>query len=194
MGTSQGRPVLRSEDISALSESSGLEKAKIIEMFNSFISENPSGKMRRKDFKELMSKALPQKNASKMEKHVFRIYDSNGDGQIDFGEFMMAFHIMSSGTHVEVLRKIFRVFDVNCDGSITKKEMNKLVGDMFQLLRREDPNISDQEKVVKNAFTEMDQNGDGKITEEEFVKACLDQKEISKLLALKVIDMLVDET
>ena len=30
-----------------------------------------------------------------MEKHVFRIYDMNHDGYIDFIEFMVVFHVLS---------------------------------------------------------------------------------------------------
>ena len=40
-----------------------------------------------------VSKALPKKDASKMEKHVFRVYDTNADGFIDFVEFMVSFII-----------------------------------------------------------------------------------------------------
>ena len=72
MGSHNGKPVLRKEDITALSQSSGLEEAMIVEMFDSFIAEHPNGKMKPRDFGDLMSKALPEKDVPKMEKHVFR--------------------------------------------------------------------------------------------------------------------------
>ena len=193
MGSQNGKPMLREEDIAALSKSSGLDENKIIEMFNAFVIENPKGKMKPKDFRELISKALPKKDACKMEKHVFRIYDANKDGFIDFEEFMIVFHIMSDGSNEEVLRKIFRVFDVNCDGTISRKELTKLIRDMYGLLKTEDPDIASKEKIAKTAFAEMDKDNDGKITEDEFVQSCLGQQQISKMLALKVIDILVDE-
>ena len=34
-------------------------------------------------------------------------------------------------------------------------------------------------------------NSDGRVTQEEFIKACLNQETISKMLALKVIDVFV---
>ena len=81
------------------------------------------------------TQALPKKEIDKVEKHVFRVYDTNGDGFIDFVEFMVLFHILSEGSPNEVLSKIFRVFDVNSDGSITQKEMQRLVTDLFGLIQ-----------------------------------------------------------
>ena len=50
----------------------------------------------------------------------FRVYDTNGDGYIDFTEFMTIFYIMSEGSPEEVLAGIFRMFDYNSDGTITE--------------------------------------------------------------------------
>ena len=127
MGSSNGKPVLRPEDIAALTKSSGLEEAQVKAAFDNFVSEHPDGKMKPKDFREMMAKALPGKDAGKMEKHVFRIYDSNNDGYIDFPEFMIIYFIMNEGSPQDVLSKIFRVFDVNNDGSISMKEMKRLI-------------------------------------------------------------------
>ena len=106
---------------------------------------------------------------------------------------MLVFHIMSDGTVEEVLTKIFRVFDVNGDGVISTKEIKKLIKDMYGLLRTEDPNIAAENMIAKTAFAEMDKNKDGKVTKEEFVGACLEQQEISKMLALKIVDIFVEE-
>ena len=193
MGSNNGKPVLREEDIAALSKSSGLDAAEVKETFESFLAEHPNGKLKPKDFREMMAKAVPKKDAAKMEKHVFRMYDSDKDGFIDFTEFMLVFHIMSDGTVEEVLTKIFRVFDVNGDGVISIKEMNKLIKDMYGLLKTEDPNIAAKDMIAKTAFAEMDKNKDGKVTKEEFVTACLGQQEISKMLALKIVDIFVED-
>ena len=75
------------------------------EHFERFVEEHPEGRMKKKDFREMMQKviqvfcylfcqsitiqALPSSEAAKMEKHMFRIYDVNDDGYIDFVEFMV---------------------------------------------------------------------------------------------------------
>ena len=131
-----------------------------------------------------MAKALPgKKSAGKMEKHVFRIYDTNNDGYIDFTEFMLMFFIMSNGTPEDVFKSIFRMFDVDSDGTITQKEMTKLIKDIYSLLKEEDPDLAAKDFVAKSAFAEMDANQDGKVTCAEFIAACLGQDEFSKMLA-----------
>lgn len=74
------------------------------EQFTAFVTEHPDGKMDKKDFREMIQKvrrslrasssslspqALPKEDAEKMEKHMFRVYDSNDDGHVDFVEFMV---------------------------------------------------------------------------------------------------------
>jgi len=193
MGNKGGKPELRDEDVALFCKSSGMTEDQVKESFNAWVAEHPNGKMKPKDFREMMSKALPSKDASKMEKHVFRIYDSNNDGYIDFIEFMIIFHIMSDGTPEEVLGKIFRLFDYNSDGSITAKEMKRLIKDMYGLIKADDPEVASQDMIAKNAFKEMDADGDGKVSLAEFNTACLSQEKLSSMLAIKVIDIFVED-
>jgi len=193
MGNKGGKPVLRDQDVVDLSKSSGMDEVQVRDAFNAFVEEHPNGKMKPKDFREMMGKALPKKDASKMEKHVFRIYDSNNDGVIDFVEFMVIFHIMSDGTPEQVLGKIFRLFDYNSDGSITSKEMKRLIKDMYGLIKADDPEAASEEMIAKSAFAEMDKDADGKVTEKEFLDACMAQEQLSTMLAIKVIDIFVED-
>ena len=193
MGSKNGKPVLRDEDVAALSQSSGMSEAEVKDACNASLAEHPNGKMKPKDFREIMSSALPKKDASKMEKHVFRIYDSNNDGYVDFVEFMVVFFILSDGSSEEVLTKIFRLFDVNSDGKITKKELTRLVKDMYGLLKKDDPDVNAIDLIAKSAFAEMDKDEDGKVTAEEFISACLGEQDFSKMLANKAIDIFMED-
>merc|ERR1711913_187096 len=157
MGSKNGKPVLREEDIAALSQSSELDEAQVREAFDSFVAEHPNGRMKPKDFTAMMSQVLPKKDASKMEKHVFR------------------------------------VFDVNGDGTISKKELTRLIKDMYGLLKTGDPNVAAKDLIAKSAFAEMDKDEDGKVSLDEFNTACLGQEEFSKMLAIKVIDIFVED-
>lgn len=56
MGNKNGVPVLRDQDVVALSKSSGLDEVQVKEAFNAFLVEHPKGKMKPKDFSEMMTK------------------------------------------------------------------------------------------------------------------------------------------
>jgi len=193
MGNKNGQPVLRDQDVADFVKSSGLNEVQVREAFKSFMNDHPKGTMKPADFNQMIKKALPSVDASKLAKHVFRVYDTNNDGVIDFIEFMVIYHVMSDGTPEEVLQKIFKVFDVNLDGTINKKEMGRLVKDMYSLIRHDDPEAASMEAITSSAFTEMDVDVDGKITVEEFTRACLEREQISKMLALKIINIFVEE-
>merc|ERR1711953_891615 len=163
MGNKNGTPVLRQEDIEVLCNSSGLEESQVRECFDSFVEAHPNGRMKKGDFREMMEKALPKKDAKKMEDHMFRLYDTNNDGTIDFTEFMLVYLIMTDGTPQEVLTRIFRIFDVNSDGEITKKELKKLLKDMHGLIKTVDAAQATEDMIATTTMAEMDGNEDGKI-------------------------------
>ena len=83
MGSSQGKPILRDEDRLLLAQTSGLTEIQVEEKFQAFLEDHQDKKLRRKDFDSFFSEFLPKKDAEKLESHVFRIYDTNGDGVID---------------------------------------------------------------------------------------------------------------
>ena len=58
MGSKNGKPVLREEDIEALSTSSGMEKEEVKAAFESFVAEHPNGKMKPADFRKMMSQVM----------------------------------------------------------------------------------------------------------------------------------------
>ena len=147
--------------------------------------------MYKKDLKEMMSQAfygISEEDAERMEKHLFRIYDSNNDGFIDFHEFMIVFSIFTGEESISVLKKVFRIFDVDNNGTITKDEMMVLVTDMHALIQENIKDLSDEE-IALLAFEEMDANEDGRVTKEEFVAAVLGHKKFSQYLALKIFNL-----
>ena len=64
---------------------------------------------------------------------------------------------------------------------------------MYGLLKSENPYMAADKMIAKAAFAEMDKNHDGKVSLEEFKTACLGLEEFSKMLAVKVIDIFVED-
>jgi len=199
MGNSgSGKPVITDEDLDYIAEHTSVSREDVSMRFDAFIKHHPDGKINRKDFRSMITTCYPEMhNCKKLEKHIFRMYDTDGDGTIDFREFMILLYIMSSGTPEENLGQIFRIFDKNNDGSITRDEMQRIVKDLFELFNPEDRKMSKEQRrrssvaLANSAFEEMDANADGMVTKEEFMNAVRSHDKISNMLALKIVDIFV---
>jgi len=192
MGCANGKQVLAEEDIQFLVKYTNLEEEQVKEHYDNFIQKHPKGRLDKKSFEEMMNICYPESDKDNIEKHIFRMYDSNKDGIIDFREFMLVVYIMSSGSPEENLKQIFKLLDINSDGSVSIGEFKRVTRDMFLLTNEKEVDFSIQELLAEKAFIEMDIDGDGKVTLEEFVKACLSQKKFSTMLTLKIIDVFMD--
>ena len=78
----------------------------------------------------MIARTMPRSDVSKLESHLFRMYDTNRDDHIDFVEFMNIFSMLAGGDPKEILNNLFRVFDVDGDQQITVVEMDTLVQDL----------------------------------------------------------------
>ena len=187
------KPVLlREESVNFIVEKTQATKEDVEAYYNNFIQTYPDGKIDKKGFREMMQKAYPDQDIEKLEKHIFRMYDINSDGKIDFREFMIVLTVISKGTPQENLEQIFRIFDVNNDGTVSKTELHRIVKDLYGLIGKEDnPTQATDATLAEVAFKEMDTDGDSKITKDEFIRACQSNEKISSMLALKIVDIFV---
>merc|ERR1719297_201644 len=86
--------------------------------------------------------------------------DENGDGVMDFNEFvMMMDRRMSINSQRAEIEQTFKVFDKNGDGKITFDELKEVLTQLGE-------NVTD--KDVADMIKEADTNGDGVIDFEEF--------------------------
>jgi len=186
-----GSTSLAPADMEYLQTNTNIEREEIESQYQAFLVNHPDGHISRKCFQSILGEGYPGTNTSKISKHIWRMYDTNKDGFIDFREFMMVLYVMSHGSSEENLKQIFRVFDINNDGNIDMDEMKRLVKDLLKH-DGEFKDIKKVESLSECAFSEMDENNDGKINQEEFSKACLAKRKCSTELALKIIDIFLE--
>merc|ERR1711983_208175 len=167
MGGKHSTPELRPEDVEALVKTTGMEEAQVHELFEEFVSDNPNGKIKKSNFKKTMKEAIPDKEAREgFEDVVFEVFDTDGNGVIDFSEFMVVFRMASSGSPEELLVNLFKVYDVNGDGVISKPELKKLVPEVVQLVGHDDVEAVSNEMLAVAWEMEGD---DGTVNIENYV-------------------------
>ena len=153
-------------------------------MYTSFKKDCPSGVLTRQKLTDLYNTFFPHGNAEKFCTHVFRTFDADKNGSIDFKEFLLAIDITSAGTLNEKLHYAFKMYDVDGNGQIDQGEMSKIILAIYELMGEKGFKPRDTpEERTKIIFSQMDRNGDGYLTEDEFLKGCLKDNELSDLLS-----------
>lgn len=103
---------------------------------------------------------------------LFALFDRNGDGTIDFREYVIGVTILCRPANTEeVLRMAFKLFDVDEDERITRQE--------FTALLRSALGVSDINMV--KLFKEIDADASGFITFSEFQSFAMSHPEYAKL-------------
>ncbi|KAL1561046.1 calmodulin-like protein 30 isoform X2 [Salvia divinorum] len=128
------------------------------QVFNKFDS-NRDGKISPEEYQAIL-KALGKRNLVRKEvQKIFEVADLDGDGFIDFNEFV-EMHKKDGGVKTVDLHRAFQAFDKDNDGKITVEEVH-------ELLRRlgERCSLQDCQKMVRA----VDANGDGVIDSDEFI-------------------------
>ncbi|XP_055014515.1 calcineurin subunit B type 1b [Boleophthalmus pectinirostris] len=112
---------------------------------------------------EFMS--LPELQQNPLVQRVIDIFDKDGNGEVDFNEFIEGVLQFSvRGTKEQRLRFAFRIYDVDGDGFISN-------GELFQVLKSMvGSNLEDEQlqQIVDKSIVSADEDGDGRIDYREF--------------------------
>lgn len=112
---------------------------------------------------EFMS--LPELQQNPLVQRVIDIFDTDGNGEVDFKEFIEGISQFSvKGDKESKLRFAFKIYDMDKDGFISN-------GELFQVLKMMvGNNLKDAQlqQIVDKTIVLADSDGDGKISFEEF--------------------------
>ncbi|KAK2176157.1 hypothetical protein NP493_678g00022 [Ridgeia piscesae] len=205
----------------------------------------PTGQLSRKKFLSIYQTLFPGGTAAAFYEHVFRTFDEDGSGRIDFKEFLQkdgcrlcgqqkvgadyvvnrrvgvdyvvnrrvdvdyvvnrrvgvdyvvnrrvdvdyvvnrrAISITQSGKPEEKLELAFRLYDIDRNGSIDEQEMSEIIKAIYLMTEQDMEKVGDAPfRRTQDIFTKMDINNDGVLSKDEFIKGCMNDETLYRLLA-----------
>ncbi|RNA31173.1 Neuronal calcium sensor 2 [Brachionus plicatilis] len=186
MGNKKSTPrnYLSEKDLMFLESNTNFNREKIIQWHNAFLIDCPNGKLDKKQFIKLYLQLEPTEGkAEKYAEYVFKAFDSDHSGFIDFTEFLLAFNIRSKGNLEARLSWTFNLYDLDNNGQIDKKELKKMFQVLFTMLN---VNKKDErynvEKRIEEILKKYDVSGDKKLSHDEFVQGIKNDEPLQKLL------------
>jgi len=190
MGKNQSK--LTQDELQDLQKATLFERKELQQWYKGFLKDCPTGSLGKDDFQKIYKQFFPFGDPSTFADYVFKVFDADDSGLIDFKEFIVALSVTSRGTLEDKLNWAFQLYDIDGDGEISYDEMlmiveaiYKMVGSMVKLPEDED---TPQKRVTK-IFRMMDKDENGSLTLDEFREGS--QKDATIVSALSLYDGLV---
>ena len=180
---------LTSEDLAFLEANTRYEEKTLHAWFKWFNKECRNGQVTQEKFVDMYKMLFPGGNAEKFCNYVFKTYDTNSIGYLDFNQFIIAIDTTKTESAEEKLKMAFRMYDLDGNGGLDLDEMIKIVEDIYAMQRVYSKLGANNAKPTKTAeeqasdiFAQIDEDGDGNVTEEEFLAGCLENENLFKMM------------
>ncbi|XP_015236998.1 recoverin-like [Cyprinodon tularosa] len=186
MGNSKSGAVSK-EILEDLKLSTKFTETEIVQWYENFKKQCPSGRISKEEFQNIYRKFFPDSDANTYAQHVFRSFDTNDDGTLDFKEYIIALHMTATGKTTSKLEWAFSLFDVDKNGYITKSEVTEICTSIFKLIPKdevedlpEDENTP--EKRANKLWKVFNKEDNDRVAEGEFIKGLLQNEDALRLI------------
>ncbi|KAG1948279.1 neurocalcin-delta [Pimephales promelas] len=153
--------------------------------YNKFMRESPSGLITLFELKAMLQMQGMTEEASSFVDQVFFTFDMDGDGYIDFVEYIAAVSLLLKGEINQKLKWYFKLFDQDGNGKIDRDEMETIFKAIQDITRSYDIPPDD---IVTLIYERIDVNNEGELTLEEFITGAKEHPDIMEMLT-KMMDL-----
>uniref|UniRef100_A0AAV2MCF1 EF-hand domain-containing protein n=1 Tax=Knipowitschia caucasica TaxID=637954 RepID=A0AAV2MCF1_KNICA len=162
-------------------------ETEISQWYENFQKQCPSGRITPEEFEQIYMRFFPESDAKTYARHVFRSFDTNDDGTLDFKEYIIALHMTSTGKTTRKLEWAFSLFDVDKNGYITKTEVTEICQAIFKLIPKEEQcklpdDENTPEKRANKLWSYFEKKDNERLAEGEFIKGVIENDNAMRLI------------
>ncbi|XP_034275398.1 recoverin [Pantherophis guttatus] len=179
--------MISKEVLDDLKSNTKFSEDELVKWYEAFKKQCPDGRIGKAEFEKIYSTFFPNSDPKVYARHVFRSFDTNDDGTLDFREYIIALHLTSSGKTDLKLEWAFSLFDVDRSGEISKNEVLEIIAAIFKMIPPEEQKAlpDDENTPQKRADKLWAYFGKGdadKIAEKEFIEGVMKNDAIMRLI------------
>jgi len=128
MGAKTSKPNLSPQSMRELCKQVNFTSDEIKEWYNEYKKSLSKGEseLTRKQFREVYN-SLFAGDATDFAEHVFRTFDKDGSGSVNFEEFLIGLYLSGDNQSDAQLKWAFDMYDIDGDGQISRTEMRTIV-------------------------------------------------------------------
>lgn len=97
----------------------------------------PQQRLTKEEFQNIYRTFFPHGDPTAFANYVFRVFDTDNNGSIEFKEFICALSVTSRGKMEEKLEWAFQLYDIDGDGKISYSEMLSIVEAIYKMVSLE---------------------------------------------------------
>ncbi|XP_077396732.1 guanylyl cyclase-activating protein 3 [Festucalex cinctus] len=153
--------------------------------YTKFMKESPSGLITLFELKTMLEMNGMTEEANSYVDQVFFTFDMDGDGYLDFVEYIAAISLLLKGEVNQKLKWYFKLFDQDGNGKIDKDELETIFKAIQDITRSYEIT---PEEIVTLIYERIDVNREGELTLEEFISGAREHSDIMEMLT-KMMDL-----
>lgn len=174
---------LSQEQIKRLCNSTKFTEKEIHAWYDKFSADFPEGVISKPAFIAMYTQMFPNGDAEEFSEHIFRAYDADGNGEIDFDEFLQTLSVASKvGSVDEKLKWAFKMYDLDGNGYVSRDEAISMITSIFKMRGDSHKAREKAEEAALQIFIKLDKNMDENLSEVEFIMAAKNSSTIRGLL------------
>ena len=171
MGNCFGKQEMPMKDIEALEKNTRFTNKELMAWYKDFVNDFPNGYVTFDQFKAEYKLHFPDGDPEEFSKLMFKAFDTNNDGTINYREFIAGLNITTANNVEDKLRLAFNIYDVDKNGHITKDELISVLCAFDKMTKEETKIKTSPKERADKIFESVDKDRDDKLTIEEFLSS-----------------------
>ncbi|CAD6184994.1 unnamed protein product [Caenorhabditis auriculariae] len=166
-------------------------KNEVRAIYRAFKETSPNAVINKVILREKFAELFPHGDIEHYSDLLFDTFDNDGNGTINFQEFVKALSILCRGTMDEKLDWLYKLYDPKDKGEVTWHRLYYVITSMDDLMgRKAKPSYTREQKHERasQVFQKFDVGNKGRITKEDFIRICkTDRTILNSISALYTI-------